>query len=203
MENFPYIALIAWTYFPSIDHIRLKIRKNNFHFPLFNYIFISMENVNSQKVKIKKKFKPDPKLKLMDQVRHVLRYHHYAYRTEKTYSEWILRYIKFFGCKKHPRDMGKSEIEAFLSSLAVRENVSASTQRQALNAIIFLYRDVLDIAVYEEIEHIKAKRRPCLPVVMTQDEVKRVLNQMQGTHLLMAPVIWQRVAINGMYPFAS
>jgi hypothetical protein len=91
-------------------------------------------------------FKPDPKLKLMDQVRQVLRYHHYAYRTEKTYCDWILRYIKFHGAKKHPINMGKSEIEAFLSSLAVRGNVSASTQRQALNAIIFLYRDVLDLS---------------------------------------------------------
>jgi len=68
---------------------------------------------------VKRRFRPNRKLKLVDQVRHVLLYHHYAYRTEKTYSEWILRYIKFFGCKNHPREMGKSEIEAFLSSLLV------------------------------------------------------------------------------------
>jgi len=137
-----------------------------------------------------KKFKPDPKLKLMDQVRQVLRYHHYAYRTEKTYCDWILRYIKFHGAKKHPINMGKSEIEAFLSSLAVQGNVSASTQRQALNAIIFLYRDVLDIPVEGEIEPIKARRHRHLPVVMTQSEVKQVLNQMQGTHLLMARLLY-------------
>jgi len=103
-------------------------------------------------------FNPIPKLKLMDQIRQVLRYHHYAYRTEKTYCDWILRYIKFHGAKKHPINMGKSEIEAFLSSLAVLGNVSASTQRQALNAIIFLYRDVLDIPVEGEIEPVKARR---------------------------------------------
>ncbi len=72
----------------------------------------------------------------MDQVRQVMRYHHYAYRTEKTYSDWICRYIKHFGAKFHPKDMGKREVEAFLSHLAVKENVSASTQRQALNALI-------------------------------------------------------------------
>lgn len=64
-----------------------------------------------------KKFIPDPKLKLMDQVRQVLRYHHYAYRTEQTYCEWILRYIKFHGSKTHPLNMGKIHIDAFLSHL--------------------------------------------------------------------------------------
>ena len=84
----------------------------------------------------KRKFRPDPHLKLMDQVRQVLRYHHYAYRTENTYCDWIVRYIKYFGAKKHPRDMGKTEIDAYLSHLATERKVSASTQRQALNAII-------------------------------------------------------------------
>ena len=71
----------------------------------------------------KEKFRPDPQLRLMDQVRQVMRYHHYAYRTEKTYCDWIVRYIKFHDSKTHPRDMGKSEIEAFLSHLATHENV--------------------------------------------------------------------------------
>ncbi len=66
----------------------------------------------------KKKLKPNPDLKLMDQVRQVLRYHHYAYRTEQTYCEWILKYINFHKCEKHPRDMGNKEIESFLSHLA-------------------------------------------------------------------------------------
>ena len=87
----------------------------------------------------KGKFRPGPNLKLMDQVRHVLRYHHYAYRTEQTYCDWIEQYIKFHKCKKHPGEMGKTEVEAFLSHLATDRNVSASTQRQALNAVIFLY----------------------------------------------------------------
>lgn len=103
----------------------------------------------------------------MDQVRQVLRYHHYAYRTEQTYCEWILRYIKFHGSKTHPLNMGKTHIDAFLSHLATHSLVSASTQRQTLNAIVFLYRHVLDRPIEEQIEPVKAKRYPRPPVVMT------------------------------------
>jgi len=85
----------------------------------------------------KKKFQPDPNFQLLDQAKQVMRYHHYTYRTEKTYSNWIVRYIKFFGAKNHPKNMGKREIEEFLSHLATKENISASTQKQALNAIVF------------------------------------------------------------------
>ena len=123
------------------------------------------------------KFRPDPKLKLMDQVRQVLRYHHYAYRTEQTYCDWILRYIKFHGGKTHPAQMGKTEIDAFLSHLAVHGRVSASTQRQALNAIVFLYRHVLDQPIEDQLVPVKAKKRFRPPVVMTQAEVQRVLSQ--------------------------
>jgi integron integrase len=138
----------------------------------------------------KQKFKPDPKLKLMEQVRQVLRYHHYAYRTEKSYCNWIVQYIKFHGAARHPRYMGKREVEAFLSYLAEKRNVSASTQQQALNAIIFLYRSVLDKPVEGLIEPIRAKRRRRLPVVMSQNEVQRVLSYMSGIHLLMARLLY-------------
>ena len=87
----------------------------------------------------KPKFKPNPELRLMDQVRQVLRYHHYSYRTEQTYCDWIIRFVKFHSNQKHPKDMGKTEIEAFLSHLATDRKVAASTQRQALNALAFLY----------------------------------------------------------------
>jgi integron integrase len=138
----------------------------------------------------KPKFRPDSRLRLLDQVRQVLRYHHYAYRTEQTYCDWIVRYVKFHGAKKHPRDMGKAEIEAFLSHLATHGRVSASTQRQALNAIIFLYRNVLDKPIDGQIEPIRAKRHRSPPTVMTQMEVQQVLDQMQGTHLLMARLLY-------------
>ena len=75
----------------------------------------------------KSKFRPNPKLKLMDQVRQVLRYHHYAYRTEQTYCEWIVHYLKFYDYKKHPNKMGKTEIEKFLSHLASSRKVAAAT----------------------------------------------------------------------------
>ncbi len=132
---------------------------------------VSMESKN--------KFRPDPNLKFMDQVHQVMRYHHYAYRTEQTYHDWIIRYIKHFNSRRHPRDMGKTEIEAFLSHLAVKGKVSAATQRQALNAIIFLYDKVLDLPVKEIIDPVKARKRRRPPVVMTQKEVRRVFDQMQ------------------------
>ena len=135
-------------------------------------------------------FRPDPKLKLMDQVRQVLRYHHYAYRTEKSYCDWIIRYIKFHGGNTHPGKMGKKEIDAFLSHLATHLHVSAATQSQALNAIVFLYRRVLALPIEGQIEPVRAKRHPRPPVVMTKTEVQRVLGQMQGTHLLMAKMLY-------------
>ncbi len=77
-------------------------------------------------MEIKMKFKPNPEYRLMDQVREVLRYYHYAYRTEQSYSYWILQYIKFYGGKTHPKDMGKNEVERFLSFLAEKKNVAAA-----------------------------------------------------------------------------
>jgi len=132
------------------------------------------------------KFRPDPSLRLMDQVRQVLRYNHYRYRTEQTYCDWIVRYLKYHKCQKHPREMGKVEIEAFLSHLASDRLVSASTQRQALNAVVFLYKQVLDLPVAEDIGHVRAKRQASVPVVLTKKEVQRVLAEMDGIHLLMA-----------------
>lgn len=137
-----------------------------------------------------RKFRPDPGIKLMDQVRQVLRYHHYAYRTEQAYCDWIVRYIKYFRSKKHPRDMGKTEIDGFLSHLATERKVSASTQRQALNAIIFLYRRVLDQPIEGQIEPTRAKRHPRPPVVMRKSEVRRVFAHMKGIHLLMAKMLY-------------
>ncbi|MBC8207851.1 MAG: integron integrase [Desulfobulbaceae bacterium] len=126
----------------------------------------------------------------MDQVREVLRYYHYAYRTETTYCQWILRYIHFYGGKTHPRELGSKHIERFLSDLAVQGNVAASTQRQALNALIFLYRNVLHIHIDKEIAPTKSKRKKRPPVVLTGDEVSRLLQNLNGTHLLMAKTIY-------------
>jgi integron integrase len=137
-----------------------------------------------------RKFKPDPKLKLMDQVKQVLRYHHYAYRTEQAYCDWILRYIKFHGAKTHPKFMSKKEIDAFLSHLAVNRKVAAATQKQALNAIIFFYKHVLDIEISEKLEPVRAKKQRRLPVVMSQNEIQNVLSNMIGIHQLMAKLLY-------------
>lgn len=137
----------------------------------------------------KKKFRPNQSLKLMDQVQEVLRYYHYAYRTEQTYCEWIKRYLKFYDYKKHPREMNAPEVERFLSALATDGKVAAATQRQALNSIVFLYRDVLDVDL-GEISHIRSKRHRHPPTVLTQPEVQRVLLHMDGTHRLMAQMLY-------------
>ncbi|MEA3387029.1 MAG: integron integrase [Patescibacteria group bacterium] len=138
----------------------------------------------------KSKFTPNPKLKLLDQVRETLRYYHYAYSTEKTYCQWILRYICFYDKKFHPNQMGTKEVERFLSHLASQENVAASTQRQALNALVFLYRDVLQKPLNNSIAPTRSKRKPQPPTVLTEDETERIFKQMRGTHLLMAKLIY-------------
>jgi len=137
----------------------------------------------------KKKFKPNPDLKLIDQVKEVLRYHHYALRTEQIYCDWIKRFLKFYGYQTHPRDMGAPEVERWLSGLATEQQMAASTQRQALNAIVFLYRKVLDIDL-DEIAPVRSKRTRRPPTVLTQPEVQGVLQRMQGTHRLMAQLLY-------------
>lgn len=128
----------------------------------------------------KPKFRPNANLKLMDQVREVLRYYHYSYRTEQTYCQWILRYIRHFGGKTHPRLLGAKNIESFLSHLASDGQVAASTQRQALNALVFLYKYVLDIPVEDKITPARSKRVSSPPTVMTLAEVKNLLAAMEG-----------------------
>jgi len=137
----------------------------------------------------KKKFKPNEDLKLMDQVREVLRYYHYAYRTEQTYCMWIKRYLGFYGMNRHPNTMGAAELERYLSHLAEKDGVAASTQRQALNAIVFLYRDVLDVEL-GDIAPVRSKRHRKPPTVLTQNEVGRLLAEMEGTHRLMAQLTY-------------
>ena len=136
------------------------------------------------------KFHPNPKLKLMDQVREVLRYHHYAYRTEETYCQWILRYIRFFGGKTHPRELDYRNVERFLSDLAVTQELSASSQKQALNALVFLYREVLDLPLAGRIQPIRSRRKPKMPTVLGRDEIKLFFLQITGTHALMAKLLY-------------
>ncbi|MBU0728882.1 MAG: integron integrase [Proteobacteria bacterium] len=137
----------------------------------------------------KKKYRPNPQLKIMDQVRETLRYYHYAYRTEASYCHWILKYIYFYEKKLHPKDLDAKHVERFLSHLATNRQVAASTQRQALNALVFLYRDVLDKPL-GDIAPIRAKRNKRPPTVLTKDEVAQVIKEMSGTHALMGKLIY-------------
>lgn len=125
-----------------------------------------------------------PPKKLLDQVRDAIRVRHYSYKTEESYLGWIRRYILFHG-KRHPRELGSAEVTAFLSDLATRGQVAASTQNQALAALLFLYRHVLELDLPWLNEVVRAKRPQRLPTVLTQEEVRRVLALVDGVPGLM------------------
>lgn len=130
-----------------------------------------------------------PPKKLLDQVSDTLRVKHYSLRTEKTYIDWIRRYI-FFHKKRHPKEMGITEIQAFLTYLAIERNLAASTQNQALSAVLFLYRYVLQKEIEVPADLIHAEKSKTLPVVMTHQEAIRVINGMTGTTQLMAKILY-------------
>ncbi len=127
--------------------------------------------------------------KLLDQVREKLRVKHYAIRTEQTYVDWIKRFILFHD-KRHPKDMGAKDVEAFLTHLAVAGKVAALTQNQAKSALLFLYREVLEIelAWLDKVTRAKAPKR--LPVVLTVAETRAVLSQLSGAHALIAGLLY-------------
>jgi integron integrase len=127
--------------------------------------------------------------KLLEQVVARLRVKHYSLRTEQIYVDWIKRFVWFHG-KRHPKDMGAAEIEAFLTNLAVERSVSASTQNQAKSALLFLYKEVLQIELpwLDNVTQAKAPKR--LPVVMTQNEVRTVLARLDGTVWLICSLLY-------------
>ena len=120
---------------------------------------------------------PSKPKKLLDQTRDKLRLGHYALTTEEAYVNWIRRFILFHN-KRHPREMGKTEIEAFLTHLAAEAHVAPSTQNQAFNALLFLYRHVLGIE-FPDIDALRARPRRRLPVVLSQDEVRQLSEQIE------------------------
>jgi integron integrase len=127
--------------------------------------------------------------RLLDEVHRHLRYKHYSLRTEQAYIGWIRRFI-LANRKRHPRDMGAVEVERFLSSLAVRGHVAASTQNQALSSLLFLYREVLGVELPWLESVVRAKRPRRLPVVLAQDEVRRLLAAMDGRPWLLASLLY-------------
>jgi len=129
------------------------------------------------------------KPKLLDRLRQALRSRHYSRRTEQAYVMWVKRFI-FFHNVRHPAEMAEPEVNAFLTHLAVKEKVSASTQNQALSALLFLYRHVLGHEIGDLGEVIRARKPKRLPVVMTKEEVKAVLSQLTGDKWLMASLMY-------------
>ena len=132
---------------------------------------------------------PLQSVRLLDQVRERIRYLHYSLRTEQAYVHWVRAFVRFHGMR-HPRDMGRAEVEAFLSWLAVERGVAVSTHRQALSALLFLYQQVFG-------QHLpwmdaigRPQRKPRLPVVLSADEVARVLALLQGEQRLLAQLLY-------------
>ena len=129
------------------------------------------------------------KPKLLEQMRDALRSRHYSRSTERTYLMWVRRFIFFHGVR-HPAEMAEPEINAFLTHLAVKENVSASTQNQALSALLFLYRHLIGREVGDLGDVIRARKPKRLPVVMTREEVKAVFANLEGDKWLMASLMY-------------
>jgi integrase len=117
---------------------------------------------------------------LLEVAKEKMRTRHFAYRTEQIYLHWIRRYVNFYD-RRHPRGLGHEGVEKFLSHLAVDAKVGASTQNQALQALLFLYRQVLDIDLPWLENVTRASRPERLPVVLTPSEVRSVLAQLEGT----------------------
>ncbi len=127
--------------------------------------------------------------KLLDRVRGAIRVRHLKWSTEKSYVSWIRRYILFHD-KRHPAEMGAPEISAFLTHLATNKRVSASTQNQALCALVFLYKEVLGRPFGELKDLVRAKRRRRIPVVLTRDEVREILRRVEGTPWLVLTLLY-------------
>jgi integron integrase len=131
----------------------------------------------------------NPPVRLLDRMREVIRVRHYSIRTEDTYVQWARRFILFHG-KRHPLEMGAGEVTAFLTYLAVERTVSPSTQNQAKSALLFLYREVLDVALPWLDDIVDAKQNRRLPVVLTPSEVRALLNELSGTMGLVASLLY-------------
>src|SRR6266404_8367166 len=133
---------------------------------------------------------PNPKLKLLDQVREVMRLRHYSIRTEQCYCDWIRRYIKFHGMRSREElTSATGKVEGFLSDLAVNGHVSASTQNQAFNALLFLYREILR-QPFDNVQAVRARRPVRVPVVLTVEEARQVIVAMAGVPQLVVKLLY-------------
>lgn len=130
--------------------------------------------------------------RLLDDVIAVMRRLHYSIHTERSYCDWIKRYVMFHGFKSREAllETGSSNVEAFLTSLALQGNVAASTQNQAMNALVFLYKHVLEKPLEGRIDAARSKKEPRIPVVLTREEVARILPLIEGTAGLVVKLLY-------------
>jgi len=133
-------------------------------------------------------FKPN-QLSLLDQVRRATRLKHYSIRTEQAYADWVKRYVLFHN-KQHPKHLGKHEVTEFLSYLAIERNIAPNTQSQAFNALLFLYKHVLNQPLDSITDFVRPKKKQKLPVVLTQAEVRSILKKLNGSYWLAACLLY-------------
>jgi integron integrase len=155
----------------------------------FSAIISKLEDDSKAYVRSRYYFMEQRPKKLIEQIQDVIRLKHYSYQTEKTYVHWIKRYI-FFHNKQHPKDMGAKEIEAFLTDLAVNQKVAASTQNQALHAILFLYKEVLRQELDLKVSAVRAKQTRYLPTVLTKEEVSAIIQKLSGVYQLVIKLLY-------------
>lgn len=166
--------------------------------------------MNEHPPRARDRFLPNPKLKFMEQCREVMRFRHFSPRTEEAYLHWIMRFLKF--CRdhphltpalsppaegaerekqwRHPAEMGAAEVSRFLGDLAERQKVAASTQNQALNALVFMYREVVGREPGEFESFARAKRPKRLPVVLSREETRALLEKLEGTQRLIGQFLY-------------
>jgi integron integrase len=136
-------------------------------------------------------FEPASGPKLLDEMRRVLRLHHYSLHTERSYLEWVVRYVRFHRMlSRADLQPAEAKIEAFLTDLAVRQNVAPSTQNQAMNALVFLYKRVLEQPLEGKIDALRAERKVPMPVVLTREEVASVMSLMEGMPQLVVKLLY-------------
>lgn len=124
----------------------------------------------------------------LNSIREKIRLKHYSYKTEKAYVDWAERYIRFHGIR-HPAEMGRDEVAAFISHLAVDKNVSAATQDQALHALLFMYEHVVGVKL-EHVDFLRSKKSKHIPDVLTKDEVKMILGRLRGVYYIIGRLLY-------------
>ncbi|MDO8746546.1 MAG: phage integrase N-terminal SAM-like domain-containing protein [Thermodesulfovibrionales bacterium] len=128
---------------------------------------------------------------MLDEVRDYMRLHHYSIHTERTYCDWIKRFVQFHDMKsRNDLSAGEKKIELFLIHLAVQGNVSPTTQNQAMNALVFLYKKVLNLPLDDEINAVRAHKKVNVPVVMTREETAKVIALTNGTSQLVVKLMY-------------